>query len=98
VQQESEDNKEKLLTQAGGLTSELMMPRLVYLPSVVAKIEAESSRTAWDLYQFVNNLIAQDSSHVADEDVANIKQWLLTVGQTVGAKGLALTIVSLVKW
>lgn len=86
------------MTQASGLTSELMMPRLVYIPSVVAKIEAESSRTAWDLYQFVDDLVVQDSSHVADEDVANIKQWLLTVGQTVGARGLALTIVSLVKW
>jgi hypothetical protein len=72
------------------------MPRLVYLPSVVARYAAETPRTAWEVYQFINDLVIQDDSEVAEADAAGIKQWLLAVGQTAGAKGLALTMASVV--
>jgi hypothetical protein len=72
------------------------MPRLVYLPSVVAKYAADSPKTAWELYQFINELVVGDAPELTEEEVANIKQWLLTVGQTAGAKGLALNMGSVV--
>jgi hypothetical protein len=96
VHQGEDDNKGKLWTQAGGLSSEVLMPRLVYLPSVVAKYAADSPKTAWELYQFIDELVVGDAPELTEEDVASIKQWLLTVGQTAGAKGLALNMGSVV--
>jgi hypothetical protein len=96
VHQGEDENKGKLWTQAGGLASEVLMPRLVYLPSVVAKYAAESPKTAWEIYQFIDELIAGDAPEVTEEEVVNIKQWLLTVGETAGAKGLALNMSSVV--
>jgi hypothetical protein len=88
--QSLDENEGKLWASAGGLAAEVSMPRLVYLPSVVAKFVATKPRTAWEVHQFLDEKVQQDESDIVAEDVVDLKSWLLTVGQTAGAKGLAL--------
>jgi hypothetical protein len=89
--QSLDENEGKLWASAGGLAAEVSMPRLVYdLPSVVAKFVATKPRTACEVHQFLDEKVQQDDSDIVAEDVVDLKSWLLTVGQTAGAKGLAL--------
>jgi hypothetical protein len=79
VHQSEEQNKGKLWSHGG-----------VYLPSIVAKYATEQPRTAWEVHQYLNETVLAEESVVEETEVEKLKVWLLAVGQTVGAKALAL--------
>jgi hypothetical protein len=95
VHQAEELNKGKLWSH-GGLAAEITLPRLVYLPAVIAKFVIEKPRTAWEVHQHLNEMAIADDSLFEDGDVVNLKKWLLTVGQVAGAKALALSMAPVV--
>jgi hypothetical protein len=76
VHQSEEQNKGTLWSH-GGLTTETTLPRLVYLPSIVAKYAAEKPRTAWEVHQYLNEIVQAEDAIVEEEDVVNLKRWLL---------------------
>jgi hypothetical protein len=95
VHQSEERNKGKLWNH-GGLATEVTLPRLVYLPTIVAKYATEKPRTAWEVHQHINELVASEDAAIEEADVEKLKVWLLTVGQTAGAKALALNMAPVV--
>jgi hypothetical protein len=94
--QGDEGNKGKLWKQVGGIVATFSMPRLVFLPSVVAQFVTETPRSAWEVHQFLNEISQADGATVEAEDVADLKKWLLTVGQEAGAEALALGMAPVV--
>jgi hypothetical protein len=52
--QSIDGNEGKLWTNTGGLAAEISMPRLVFLPAVVASFVAQKPRTAWEVHQFLD--------------------------------------------
>ena len=95
VHQSEEQNKGKLWSH-GGLATELRLPRLVYLPSIVAKYATEQPHTAWEVHQYLNETVSAEESVVEETEVEKLKVWLLAVGQTAGAKALALSMAPVV--
>jgi hypothetical protein len=55
-------NKGKLWKQVGGIVATFQMPRLVFLPSIVAKFVIETSRSAWEVHQFLNEISQEDGA------------------------------------
>jgi hypothetical protein len=92
----NEANKKLLWQPAVGLTTEVALPRMVALPAIVAKFAVEKPRTAKEVYDFINQLVADDESILQDETVDFIKMWMMAAGQTeVGAgkaPGVALDV------
>jgi hypothetical protein len=95
VNQAEEQNEGKLWAH-GGLAAEITLPRLVYLPAVIAKFVSEKPRTAWEVHQHLNEMTVSEESLFEEGDIENLKKWLLAVGQVAGAKALALSMAPVV--
>jgi hypothetical protein len=68
------ENKLKLWPAPGGLQLTEKLPRLIYLPSLVARFCVEEQRTYWEVHCQINKLIDEEA---IDEDSGKfIKMWL----------------------
>jgi hypothetical protein len=94
---DEEDNKFKLWERPGGLQSTQKLPRLIYLPSLVAKFCAMDQRTFWEVHSYVNTLI---NDEIIDEEQGEfLKMW--APGQLSGKHrrpSLAFTAISCRQW
>ena len=68
------ENKFKLWEQPVGLESTQKLPRLVYLPSLVAKVCVEEQHTYWEVHCHINKLI--DTEDIGEADGKFLKMWL----------------------
>jgi hypothetical protein len=59
----------------------IKLPRLLYLPPVVAKFVLQQERSALEVYRFVEELAAVEESAVGAEEAEMIKNWFLAAGQ-----------------
>jgi hypothetical protein len=61
----------------------VQLPKLLYLPHVVAKyaMEGDGPRTAFQMYQFVGALAQKEDSGVTQADSKEIMYWFLAAGQ-----------------
>jgi hypothetical protein len=88
----NEANRKAFWQPAVGLTTEVALPRMVALPAIVAKFAVEKPRTAKEVYDFINQLVADDDLVLEDATVDFIKTWMMAAGQTEVGAGKALGV------
>jgi hypothetical protein len=82
------ENKGEVWTTAPSApATTIKLPRLLYLPPVVAKFVLQQERSALEVFCFVEGLAAVEESAVGAEDVEMMKSWFLAAGQ----KGFSAT-------
>ena len=77
----NQDNVKLWSPPAGGTTVTKSLPRMVYIPAVVAKFLVEEERTAFQLYKFLGELTLAQDSFLKDEHVELLKLWAMAAGQ-----------------
>jgi hypothetical protein len=73
-----------------GATADTALPRMIALPALVAKYAMERPRTAKEVFDYVNTLVAEEESVLEEETVDFVKTWLMAAGQK--GSGIALDI------
>jgi hypothetical protein len=66
---------------AGGTTATHSLPRIVYVPPVVAKFLIEKERTAFQLYKFLGEVTRASDSFLEEQHVELLKVWAMAAGQ-----------------
>jgi hypothetical protein len=62
----------------------MSLPRMLFLPTVLASFAMSKNRTPWEIYEEANRLLVQNV--ISDEeDLQLIQQWCLAAGQTTSA-------------
>lgn len=87
-------NKQEFWAPTGQAT-DTALPRMISLPAVVARYAAEKPRTAKEVYDYIDSLVAEEDSVLDEETVDFVKTWLLAAGQKEVGKsvtGVALDI------
>jgi hypothetical protein len=57
------------------------LPRMVYLPSVLAKFAVEKERTAFEMHKFLSELAANNTSDIEESQAKFLLQWFMAAGQ-----------------
>jgi hypothetical protein len=57
------------------------LPRMVYLPSVLAKFAVEKERMAFEMNKFLSELVANDTSDIEESQAKFLLQWFMAAGQ-----------------
>jgi hypothetical protein len=61
---------------------QVLVPRMVFLPSPLAKSVLSKRRTAWELRLELQRMVEDDSMGVDEDDASLLLEWLLVASQS----------------
>ena len=90
---EAEETKYEVWKPTEGTAQVKSLPRVLFLPPLVARFMAERDRTAVEVYNRVRELVDSEANEVDEQDTDLMLTWLIAAGQYVqGGESQPLTL------
>jgi hypothetical protein len=75
------DNKKLVWNPPATPQTTIDLPRMVYLPAVLAKFAVEKERTAFEMHKYLGELVTKDNSEIEENEAKFLLKWFMAAGQ-----------------